>query len=137
MSRGEHRDGGIAHQVATTSVDPVCRMEVEPSTAAGGSADHGGTTYWFCNPGCRDKFAADPTRYAGGAPAARTPTAVDGRIYTCPMHPEVRHRGPGVCPECGMALEPETVTHEEAPSPELVDMTRRFWGLARAERHTG
>jgi P-type Cu+ transporter len=29
----------------------------------------------------------------------------DERIYTCPMHPEVRHRGPGSCPKCGMALE--------------------------------
>jgi Cu+-exporting ATPase len=102
-------------------------MEVEPGTAAGGSAEHGGTTYWFCNPGCRDKFVANPTHYAGGAPAARTPTSVDGRIHTCPMHPEVRQRGPGVCPKCGMALEPETVTDEEVSSPELVDMTRRFW----------
>ena len=30
----------------------------------------------------------------------------DERIYTCPMHPEVRQRGPGNCPKCGMTLEP-------------------------------
>jgi Cu+-exporting ATPase len=48
-------------------------------------------------------------------------------IYTCPMHPEVRRRGPGNCPKCGMALEPQTVTAAEGPDPELVDMTRRFW----------
>src|SRR5215470_10241763 len=30
----------------------------------------------------------------------------DERIYTCPMHPEVRQRGPGTCAKCGMALEP-------------------------------
>ena len=46
--------------------------------------------------------------------------------YTCPMHPEVVRDRPGACPACGMALEPRTVTHEEAPNPELADMTRRF-----------
>src|SRR2546427_5653521 len=30
----------------------------------------------------------------------------DDRIYICPMHPEVRQRGPGNCPKCGMTLEP-------------------------------
>jgi Cu+-exporting ATPase len=46
--------------------------------------------------------------------------------YTCPMHPEIAQEDPGNCPICGMALEPRTVTEEEA-NPELVDMTRRFW----------
>ena len=47
--------------------------------------------------------------------------------YTCPMHPEVVRDEPGACPICGMALEPVTVAVDHAPSPELVDMTRRFW----------
>ena len=47
--------------------------------------------------------------------------------YMCPMHPEVVRDEPGSCPTCGMALEPRAVTVEEPPSPELVDMTRRFW----------
>ncbi len=51
----------------------------------------------------------------------------EGAIYTCPMHPQVRQVGPGNCPICGMALEPETVTAETGPSPELADMRRRFW----------
>jgi len=48
--------------------------------------------------------------------------------YTCPMHPEVvrAEPGPKICPICGMALEPRTVTVEE-DNPELRDMTRRFW----------
>ena len=54
-------------------------------------------------------------------------TPVAGTVYTCPMHPEVRQDGPGTCPICGMALEPQTVSLEEAASPELVDMTGRFW----------
>ncbi|MDP1787594.1 MAG: copper-translocating P-type ATPase [Nitrosomonas sp.] len=52
-------------------------------------------------------------------------------IYTCPMHPEIRQNGPGNCPICGMALEPETITGEEGENPELIDMRKRFWiGLA-------
>jgi Cu+-exporting ATPase len=48
-------------------------------------------------------------------------------VYVCPMDPEVREREPGACPKCGMALEPESITLDEGPSPELVDMSRRFW----------
>ncbi|SEB08829.1 copper-translocating P-type ATPase [Variovorax sp. YR216] len=47
--------------------------------------------------------------------------------YTCPMHPQVRQMGPGNCPICGMALEPVLATAEQGESPELRDMTRRFW----------
>ena len=58
------------------------------------------------------------------APATRTE-------WVCPMHPEVVRSGPGACPICGMALEPRVVTLEEEASPELRDMTHRFWvGLA-------
>ena len=51
----------------------------------------------------------------------------DAREYTCPMHPEVRQRGPGSCPICGMALEPVEASLEEEPNHELLDMSRRFW----------
>jgi len=61
------------------------------------------------------------------SPPASRAAAVDDRIYTCPMHPQVRQKGPGFCPICGMTLEPEAASAEEAPSAELVDMTRRFW----------
>ena len=47
--------------------------------------------------------------------------------YTCPMHPQVRQLGPGNCPICGMTLEPVVATAEAGDSPELRDMTRRFW----------
>ena len=47
--------------------------------------------------------------------------------YVCPMHPEVVRSEPGNCPICGMALEPRTASLEEAESPELADMSRRFW----------
>jgi len=48
-------------------------------------------------------------------------------IYVCPMHAEVRQIGPGSCPICGMALEPEMISLEEEANPELVDFSRRFW----------
>src|SRR5712672_1183882 len=51
----------------------------------------------------------------------------EGTIYTCPMHPQIRQIGPGSCPICGMALEPEVASLDAAPNPELADMTRRFW----------
>jgi P-type Cu+ transporter len=47
-------------------------------------------------------------------------------IWTCPMHPQIRQPGPGTCPICGMALEPEAPPLDDRPNPELVDFTRRF-----------
>ena len=104
--------------------DPVCGMTVDPHTAKH-RAEHAGRTYYFCRAGCREKFEADPERYLG--PRAEEPVP-EGTVYTCPMHPEIRQVGPGSCPICGMALEPELVTAEAEPNPELIDMTRRFWG---------
>jgi P-type Cu+ transporter len=104
-------------------LDPVCGMTVDPHTAKH-RTDHRGHTYYFCSAGCRTKFIADPQKYLG----TREPEAVAaGTIYTCPMHPEIRQVGPGSCPICGMALEPEIATPDTGPNPELVDMTRRFW----------
>lgn len=111
--------------------DPVCGMDVNPATAKH-QAEYDGTTYYFCATGCRTKFVADPERYLKPGPAAAAPMpAPAGAIYTCPMHPEIRQVGPGSCPICGMALEPELVSAEAPPNPELEDMSRRFWiGLA-------
>lgn len=61
------------------------------------------------------------------------PSIAPDTIYTCPMHPKIRQRGPGNCPICGMTLEPEMATATTGPTPELIDMTRRFWvGLVLA-----
>ncbi|HET7185325.1 MAG TPA: heavy metal translocating P-type ATPase [Terriglobales bacterium] len=119
--------------------DPVCGMSVDPARARA-RADHQGRTYYFCCPGCAQKFSADPQKYlskpsglvnlspptpspkAGGlvtlgagapakGPADRQPSALDQKqTYICPMDPEVRQQGPGACPKCGMALEPETIS---------------------------
>jgi Cu+-exporting ATPase len=104
-------------------IDPVCGMTVDPRTARH-HADHRGHTYYFCSAGCRTKFTSDPQKYLGNRPPEVMP---EGTVYTCPMHPEVRQTGPGSCPICGMALEPDVVSADTGPNPELVDMTRRFW----------
>ena len=108
--------------------DPVCGMTVDPLTARF-QAQHEGRAYYFCAAGCRAKFVADPGKYLKrSAPPENMP---EGAIFTCPMHPQIRQAGPGACPICGMALEPEMPTAEFAENTELVDMTRRFWiGLA-------
>src|SRR5579883_1416445 len=124
--------------------DPVCGMSVTIATAKH-KAEHAGQTYYFCSAGCREKFIAEPQRFLAGPrpaasalaehqhahsherPQAHPKTAPAGAIYTCPMHPEIRQAGPGFCPICGMALEPEIATANEGPSAELIDMTRRFW----------
>jgi len=108
-----------------TVIDPVCGMTVDPKTTAH-HATHAGRDYHFCSAGCRAKFAANPETYLS-ADRAPPPPAPAGTIYTCPMHPEIRQEGPGSCPICGMALEPETITADSGPNPELADMTRRFW----------
>ncbi|HBR46750.1 MAG TPA: haloacid dehalogenase, partial [Afipia sp.] len=90
--------------------------------------------YHFCSAGCRTKFAAAPEQYLEKANAEPQHADVpEGTVYTCPMHPQIRQIGPGSCPICGMALEPELVSLDDQPNPELADMTRRFWaGLALA-----
>jgi Cu+-exporting ATPase len=157
-------------------IDPLCGMKVfdKPNVI---SRARGGTTYFFCNPSCAERFDADPEGIlaapgAHGMQSPHTPAAamhahvgpVGARAdYVCPMCPDVHEGGPGACPSCGMALEPvipsaesrteyvclmhpevvrpepgscpicgmalepRTVAAEEAPNPELVDMTRRFW----------
>ncbi|MGE0406132.1 MAG: heavy metal translocating P-type ATPase [Candidatus Korobacteraceae bacterium] len=95
-------------------IDPVCGMEVEPAHAAG-HVDHNRRTYYFCSTGCERKFRDNPEMYLApksaenkaGLKGTKPSPAPLGSIYICPMDPEVRQHGPGACPKCGMALEPE------------------------------
>ena len=121
----DHAQHGHQHGPTTADgvLDPVCGMTVDPHTAKHRAEVHG-HPYYFCSAGCRTKFVADPQKYLG----PREPEAVvEGAIYTCPMHPQIRQEGPGACPICGMALEPEMPAADTGPNPELADMTRRFW----------
>ena len=108
--------------------DPVCHMQVMPETAAA-RYDYNGKTYYFCNPRCLERFKANPEHFLVPLKLEirDSKSEISDVIYTCPMHPDVRQVGPGVCPKCGMALEAETATIQEEANPELADMTRRFW----------
>ena len=114
-----------------THIDPICGMTVSADSPRRFEFD--GTTYFFCSDHCLRKFSAEPAKYLE-KPDSRA-GELDSRLrgnderatYTCPMHPEVRQQGPGVCPKCGMALEPEMPSLEEGENPELVDFRRRFW----------
>jgi P-type Cu+ transporter len=107
------------------ATDPVCGMTVDPVKAAATHA-YRGVSYHFCSTHCGARFAADPGRYTGDVEPPE-PASVPGTEWVCPMHPEIVRPEPGSCPICGMALEPRVPTADEGPSPELVDMTRRFW----------
>jgi Cu+-exporting ATPase len=124
-----HASGAREQQPADTVKDLVCGMSVNPHTAKNRHV-YDGRPHYFCGNKCREKFAADPQKYLDPTARAAEPV-VPGAIYTCPMHPEIRQVGPGSCPICGMALEPEMVSADMGPNPELADMTRRLWiGLA-------
>lgn len=109
-----------------TAIDPVCGMSVTIADAAH-VAEHDGAAHYFCSARCKDRFVDDPRHYLSGAHLDQVEDLPEGTVYTCPMHPEIRQVGPGSCPICGMALEPETVSLGDGPDPELVDMSRRFW----------
>jgi len=120
-----------AQSSATKEKDPVCDMDVDPATAKH-RWEHAGKTYYFCCGRCLEKFRSDPDRYLSTKPSAsfvqlsnpqatrppesEAPTQIadksgahDERAYVCPMCLEVRQIGPGPCPSCGMALEPESL----------------------------
>ncbi|KAB7623688.1 heavy metal translocating P-type ATPase [Alkalilimnicola sp. S0819] len=114
-----------ARQDEHTVKDPVCGMSVDPHTTEHRS-QHAGQSWHFCSAHCKSRFDDDPQRYTDPS-AAREEPVDPGAMYTCPMHPEVRQQGPGDCPICGMALEPEQVSRDSEPSEELRSMTWRFW----------
>jgi Cu+-exporting ATPase len=139
----QHVTERAVHSAADKATDPVCNMKVDREHPRGGTFDHEGTRYYFCNPKCREKFAADPVKYLESVASAQPevlPSAVapaskfaetagqkaPATIYVCPMDPEVRSTKPGACPKCGMALEPRLASAEQ-DNPELRDMSRRFW----------
>jgi Cu+-exporting ATPase len=141
----------MSHEASNEKLarDPVCGMNVDPLKAAAESK-HAGKTYYFCSVGCAKRFSKEPEKFlatpgtAGmihGHSAVKlspqqeliTPSltpaipANKNVRYTCPMHPEIVQIGPGVCPKCGMALEPMDVFSEVEADPEYGSMRLRFW----------
>jgi len=115
----------------STVTDPICGMEVDSETAL--SWEENGETHYFCSESCRNRFISQHENEAEGSCCdthSERPTGQQSkhsrRTYTCPMHPEVKQEGPGSCPKCGMDLEPEFVSDDQADDS-VSDMTLRFW----------
>lgn len=116
--------------------DPVCGMSVDPPKAAA-KRTHEGKDYFFCSVRCAERFKQEPARFLAAPgtagmeprrPQSGARATVKEVRYTCPMHPEVIQIGPGVCPKCGMALEPmDIVAEETGDDPEYLSMRLRFW----------
>lgn len=107
------------------ATDPVCGMQVAIEGAKH-TEEHEGETFYFCCAGCREKFLSDPQGHISGERQAKAKAAQPAdAIYTCPMHPEIEQVGPGDCPICGMALEPKTISADDGPSADFLDMRRR------------
>src|SRR4051794_1730465 len=125
MTKAQDPNLQASRQADSSKVrDPVCGMTVDAANSQH-RFEYRGETFHFCSAGCRAKFAAEPEQYL--TPRMPKSDAAEGTIYTCPMHPQIRQTGPGSCPICGMALEPEVASLDAPPNPELADMTRRFW----------
>jgi Cu+-exporting ATPase len=125
MNQGHTRD--VADQASKTERDPVCSMMVDPARKPH-KCIHQGKTIYFCAAKCREKFEADPQKYLEpGKPDVPAAPLPSGTFYTCPMDPEVRQLGPGHCPKCGMALEPEEAQADDGSADvEIRSMTLRF-----------
>jgi P-type Cu+ transporter len=109
---GSMKHSGSATGNTATVIDPICGMSVDQASAAG-HVNFEGQDYYFCSQHCVRKFQANPQQYVAESANPRTKPPADAgpsdAIYTCPMDPEVRQKGPGICRKCGMALEPEQV----------------------------
>lgn len=118
----------LAKAEKSKATDPVCGMSVDPAKAKH-MHEHLGQMHYFCSESCKKIFAKNPNVYLFAVPKPSAPAVEvkdDKRVYICPMDPEVRQIGPGSCPKCGMALEPEEISADEQPNPEMDDMLRRF-----------
>src|SRR5689334_14150808 len=140
MAEKHEHISGTTHPAPNTERDPVCGMYVEPVRTRG-SAEYKGKTYYFCSPGCRERFNAEPEKYLAPKPPATEMVQLSGitlnraavspeneqsatkgtATYVCPMDLEVRESTPGACPKCGMALERET--RETRETPQAVEYT--------------
>jgi P-type Cu+ transporter len=99
--------GRKATVLPETHVDPVCKMLVTPETAAA-SHVHEGTTYYFCNPNCRDRFVAEPSKYLHGSTESVAGSCCDSGHATAEHYfiskPDIA--APVVDPVCGMTVDP-------------------------------
>ncbi len=108
------------------AIDPVCGMQVDRASADH-MIRHNGARVFFCSTHCRARFEAGPEAFEGKVQAPQASPVPAGTKWVCPMCPEVEEDRPGDCPVCGMPLEPDMPSLDDAPNPEVADFTRRAW----------
>lgn len=118
-------DADTQFYLTRTTQDLVCGMDVKVANAKY-ALRHNKKSYYFCSATCETKFEKEPERYTGETPAPAPAPVPEGTMYTCPMDPEIRQIGPGTCPICGMALEPDMPRADAGPNPEYIDFLRRL-----------
>ncbi len=118
-------DADTLHYLSRTTKDLVCGMDVTIANAKY-ALRYNKKSYYFCSPVCQTKFETAPEHYTGEAASMPSTPIPEGAVYTCPMDPEIRQIGPGTCPICGMALEPDMPSADTGPNPEYVDFLRRL-----------
>ena len=105
----------------------ICGMTLEPSSALTNSeakTEPEPKTQTKIETKSKNELVPKPEAKAESK--KESSASADG-FYTCPMHSQIHQKGPGNCPICGMTLEPEKVSLDAGPDPELINMTRRFW----------
>lgn len=117
---GSEHSHAHGHDDPKPHTDPVCGMKAGKKI----SFEHAGQHFYFCSEHCKTKFHASPERYLS---KEKSVVIIPGATYTCPMHPEIIQDHPGICPKCGMALEPMMPSLKDEKNPELEDFSRRFW----------
>lgn len=123
---GSDDDEPAAAAVKSTVTDPVCGMQVDPEKTSH-HAEHDGQAFHFCSARCRERFEDDPDKYLSAQENIDDHVAA-GTIFTCPMHPQIRQEGPGACPICGMALEPELPSEDDsAARHDIASVRRKLW----------
>lgn len=109
--------GRKAESLPEMHTDPVCKMLVTPDTAAA-KHDHEGTTYYFCNPSCKEKFVAEPSKYLSAATETVAGSCCDSGHATAEhdLISKPKITTPAIDPVCGMTVDPASSagshTHE-------------------------
>lgn len=112
-----------------TAIDPVCKMTVDKANPGGGTAEHENETYYFCGPGCREAFVAEPAKYLGDDTADASHMGHDHHADDSPMEHTSHLENTAICYPCRHEVDKATV-----PSWEYKDTTFYFCSAGCEEK---
>ncbi|HKH21930.1 MAG TPA: heavy metal translocating P-type ATPase [Gammaproteobacteria bacterium] len=110
------------------TTDPVCGMEVDPTTAAGYS-DHKGTRYHFCSPVCKHKFDTAPKNYADVSSGRNRSLSAKGADLCNAAESTANHSHSHHA--CAPHIAPDAIeSRQTSQSMEYDTIMRKFWFAA-------